>query len=311
MKAAFVDGNKQLVVGNKPKPKPKSHELLVKVQATSVNPSDWKMQKTFSKLGLSYRPGADFSGVVEEVGSKVTQFKKGDAVFSMKGPGGGTASEYLTVHEKRVVKKPDSVSFQQAAGVPTAGITAWHGLTTYGQLQPGQKVLIVGASGGMGTFAVQMAKALGAEVTGVCSTRNVDLVKELGADAVIDYTKGSVIDPALFGQFDLILDTVTTDGYKKYFPLLTKKGVYVTSVTTAHNFMGKIKGFFSFGGKRATVILVPSLGIKQLQEISQLMAQGKLQTHIGEVFTLDKIKEAFELSKTGRTRGKIVIQVSP
>ncbi|WP_258840409.1 NAD(P)-dependent alcohol dehydrogenase [Mechercharimyces sp. CAU 1602] len=304
-----MDKNKSLVVGEKPKPRPKSNEVLVKVYATSVNPADWKMEKTMSKLGLPYRVGSDFSGVVDEVGEKVTLLQPGDAVFALRGPGSGCASEYLTVHEKNVVKKPDEVSFEEAAGVPTAGITAWHGLTTYGNVQPGQKVLIIGASGGIGTYAVQMAKALGAEVTGVCSTNNVELVKNLGADHVIDYRQDRVIDRRLFSKFDLILDTVATNEYKEYFPLLTQAGLYVTPVTTLRHFIGKLKGYMLRQRKRATVIFIPTRGVKQLMEISNLMSQGHVKTLIEHVFTLEDINQAFDLSKTGRARGKIIVRI--
>lgn len=310
MKSAFVNDQKQLIVGERPKPTPKAHELLVKVHATSVNPSDWKMQERFSKFGLSYYAGADFSGVVEEVGDKVSKFKKGDAVFAQKGPGGGTASEYLTIHENHVVRKPDRVSLEEAAGVPTAAITAWHGLVTYGKLKARQKVLIIGASGGVGSYAVQIAKALGAKVAAVSGPDNLEFVKELGADHVIDYTKNRVVkDRSLFGHFDLILDMISNEHYKDFFPLLKKRGEYVTSVTTLRNFTGKLKGKFSFWSKKATVILIPTRGLKQLNEISELVEKGKLITPIQRVFPLDEITEAYELSKSGRVSGKIIIKV--
>ncbi|MBS7528921.1 NAD(P)-dependent alcohol dehydrogenase [Hazenella sp. IB182353] len=310
MKSAFLNKDKQLVVDFRSKPKPKSHELLIKVHATSVNPSDWKQMKNFAKLGLSYHAGADFSGVVEEVGEKVTRFKKGDAVFAHKGPGGGAASEYLTVHENHVLSVPDNVSLDHAAGVPTAAITAWHGLITYGNLKPGHKVLIIGASGGVGSYAIQIAKAFDAEVTGVSSGESIEMVKQLGADHVIDYKKNNVVkEERLFGEFDLILDMVSIGHYKEYFPLLAPKGQYVTSVTTKQNFMGKLKGLFSFGRKKANVIFVPTRGLEQLKEIRKLMEKGQIVTPVHDTFTLDDINQAYDLSKSGGVNGKIIIQM--
>ncbi|MDM4719303.1 NAD(P)-dependent alcohol dehydrogenase [Micromonospora sp. WMMA1363] len=309
MRAAFLEKGRGLIVGERPRPRPKANELLIKVHATCVNPSDWKWLRTMSRLGLQYKPGADFSGVVEAVGAKVTSCQVGDPVFALRGPGKGCASEYLAVPAGQVIKKPDDVSHEQAAGVPTAGITAWHGLTTYGKLTPGQKVLVVGASGGIGTFAVQMAKALGAEVVGVCSTRNVELVKSLGADHVIDYTKERVIAPASHGPFDLILDTVGNEDYKAYFSILTERGLFVSTVPSLRNLTGKLKGYVSTGGRRATFVLVPTRGLKQLKQISALMEQQKVSTYIGDTFSLDEINRAYDLSASGRSRGKIIIRV--
>src|SRR5438105_3169830 len=177
------------------KPVPKDDEVLIKVRAASVNPLDWRLMKGEPRvirlmaklLKMSGgRPGVDVAGEVEAVGSKVTQFKPGDAVF---GGCRGAFAEYGCAGESKIVMKPDNVTFEQAASVQVVGLTALQGLRDKGKLQPGQRVLINGAAGGVGTFAVQLAKHFGAEVTGVCSTRNLELVKSIGADEVIDYTQ--------------------------------------------------------------------------------------------------------------------------
>src|SRR5947207_1293630 len=195
------------------KPAPKENELLVKVRAASVNPLDWHFMEgspyIIRAIGIGlFKPnvaqlGVDFAGTVEAVGRKVTQFKPGDDVFGAKT---GAFAEYLAVAADRVALKPANVTFEQAASVPVAAITALQGLRDGGKVQPGQKVLINGASGGVGTFAVQIAKSFGADVTGVCSTRNVDMVRKLGANQVIDYTKE---DFTKSGQrYDVVLDNV-------------------------------------------------------------------------------------------------------
>jgi NADPH:quinone reductase-like Zn-dependent oxidoreductase len=199
------------------KPTPKDNELLVKVRAASVNPLDWHMMRGSPYImrldaGIGTpkddRMGVDFSGTVEAVGKDVKKFHVGDEVF---GGRDGAFAEYVRVREEgAVVLKPSNITFEQAAAVPIAALTALQGLRDEGHLQRGQKVLINGASGGVGTFAVQIAKSMGAEVTGVCSTRNVEMVSKLGADHVIDYTKEKYTDAPV--QYDLIVDTVGNEG---------------------------------------------------------------------------------------------------
>src|SRR5881409_3742018 len=215
------------------KPVPNDDQVLVKVRAASVNPYDWHFIEgtpyLMRAMGVGLRKpkdtrlGVDFAGTVEAVGKNVTQFKPGDEVF---GGRGGAFAEYVCPRASRAVAlKPASASFEEAASVNIAGITALQALRDKGKVQPGQKVLINGASGGVGTFAVQIAKSFGADVTGVCSTRNVDLVKSLGADRVIDYTKE---DYARGDQkYDVILDNVTNHSLSENRKMLTPNGKYV------------------------------------------------------------------------------------
>ncbi len=215
------------------KPVPKDNEVLLKVHAASVNPADWHFMRGapyFLRLAAGLRKpkitrlGIDVAGLVEAVGRNVVQFKPGDAVF---GVCRGAFADYACTPESKLVMKPDNVTFEQAASVPLAALTALQGLRDRGHIQPGHKVLINGAAGGVGTFAVQIAKSFGAEVTGVCSTRNVDMVRSLGADHVIDYTQR---DFAKNGQrYDLILDSVGNHSLLACSGLLNPKGIYVVN----------------------------------------------------------------------------------
>src|SRR5215468_2848769 len=216
------------------KPVPNDDQILVRVRAASVNPYDWHfvegtpyVMRAIAGVGLrkpkDTRLGVDFAGTVEAVGKNVTQFKPGDEVF---GGRGGAFAEYVCPRATRAVAlKPPSISFENAASVNIAGITALQALRDKGKVQPGQKLLVNGASGGVGTFAVQIAKTLGADVTGVCSTRNLDLVQSLGADHVIDYTKEDFTKGA--ERYDVIVDKVTNHSLSEFRRVLTPKGKYV------------------------------------------------------------------------------------
>ena len=211
------------------KPVPNDDQVLVKIRAVSVNPYDWHFMEGVPYIArlLAFGPlkpksprlGVDFSGTVEAVGKNVTQFKPGDEVFGGKG---GAWAEYVVIAEKFLVMKPANITFEQAGSVQIAGLTALQGLRDKGKVQPGQKVLINGASGGVGTFAVQIAKHFGAHVTGVCSGRNVEMVRSLGADHVIDYTKE---DFTKSGQrYDVIIDNVGNRSISEFRRVLTPKG---------------------------------------------------------------------------------------
>jgi NADPH:quinone reductase-like Zn-dependent oxidoreductase len=214
MKAAvYIKGTlgKVLEIKDLEQPVPRDNEVVIRVCAASVNPLDWRMK--------SQRPGVDVAGQVAAVGRRATQFKPGDAVF---GVCKGAFAEYACAPEDKFVRKPESVSFDDAAAVPIAGLTALQGLRDKGHLQPGQKVLINGAAGGIGTFAVQIAKSFGANVTGVCSTKNVELVRSLGADRVIDYTRDEFTHDS--ERYDLLLDNAANRSMSEMRRVLTPKG---------------------------------------------------------------------------------------
>src|SRR6266496_1886418 len=303
------------------RPTPADDQLLIRVRAASVNPLDWHFIEGtpyfMRVMGVGLRKpkdtrlGVDFAGTVEAVGKNVTNFKPGDEVF---GGRTGAFAEYVCVREARAVAlKPVSVTFEQAASVPIAGITALQGVRDKGKVQPGQKILINGASGGVGTFAVQIAKSMGADVTGVCSTRNLDMVRSLGADHVIDYTKE---DFAKTGQrYDVILDNVPNHSLSDCRGVLTPKGKYVMIGGGGPN-DGRWVG--PFGRVIATMLLSPfvsqEMGMmmadvsqKDLTILGDLMQSGKVTPVIDRRYKLSEVPEAIRYLEEGHARGKVVI----
>jgi NADPH:quinone reductase-like Zn-dependent oxidoreductase len=307
------------------KPVPKENEVLMKVRAASVNPFDWHMIRGTPFLmrammaGLRKpkepRVGVDCAGTVEAVGRGVTQFKPGDDVFGGKA---GAFAEYLCVPaDGGVALKPANVTFEQAAGVQIAGCTALQALRDKGKLQPGQNVLINGASGGVGTFAVQIAKSMGAHVTGVCSSRNVELVRSLGANHVIDYTNEDFTKSD--ERYDVIIDNVGTQPLSGFRNILKPKGIYIMIGAGGPNEGGLI-------GPMARLIqaLLMSSFITQkmgmmmakasqsdLKAVADLMQAGKVITVIDRSYPLSEIRDAVRYLETGRARGKIIIGVAP
>ena len=296
------------------KPTPNDGEILVKIQAASVNTLDLAMRGPFLARiitgGLRKpkdpRLGADIAGRVEAVGTNVTQFQPGDEVY---GAYKGGFAEYVSVPENRVALKPANSSFEEAAAAPVGALTALHGLRDTGQIQPGQKVLIHGASGGVGTFAVQIAKAFGAEVTAVCSTRNVDLARSIGADQVIDYTQE---DFTRNGQrYDLIL---AVNGYHPiwaYKRALSPKGRYVmTGGSNAQLFQAMLLGpLISTIGKNKMGNLLARPNQKDLVFMKELLEGGKVVPVIERRYPLREVPEAIRYVEEGRARGKVVITV--
>src|SRR5438105_6644804 len=305
------------------KPTPADDQLLVRVRAASVNPLDWHFIEGtpyfMRVMGVGLRKpkdtrlGVDFAGTVEAVGKNVTKFKPGDEVF---GGRTGAFAEYVCVREARAVAvKPANVTFEQAASVPIAGITALQAVRDKGKIQPGQKVLINGASGGVGTFAVQIAKSFGADVTGVCSTRNVDLVKSLGADRVIDYTKE---DYAKSDQkYDVILDNVANHSLSENRKLLPPNGKYVMIGGGSANQQGWIG---SLGKPLKALAMKPFVSqqmgmmmaeMKQsdLKYFADQMQNGKLKSVIDRTYKLSEIQQAIAYVEQGHARGKVIVTV--
>jgi NADPH:quinone reductase-like Zn-dependent oxidoreductase len=303
-----------------PKPTPADNEVLVKVHAASVNPLDWHymegtpyMLRIDAGFGRPDNPrlGVDFAGTVEAVGSGVTRFKPGDEVFGGKF---GAFAEYVAVREDRALTlKPDNITFEQAAAVPIAAVTALQALRDTGQLRPGQKVLINGASGGVGTFAVQIAKSLGAEVTGVCSTRNLDLVRSLGADHVIDYTQEDFTQGTQ--HYDLILDNVGTHSLLQYKRVMNPKGIYtMIGTTNPGNWFAwlaiPIKGMMlsKFVDQKFGMTMA-ELNKNDLATLGALMQSGKLTPVIDRRYQLSGASEAVRYVEAGHARGKVVLTV--
>jgi NADPH:quinone reductase-like Zn-dependent oxidoreductase len=302
------------------KPTPADHEVLVKVHAASVNPLDWHymegkpyMVRIDSGFGKPQNPrlGVDFAGTVETVGSNVTRFKPGDQVFGGKF---GAFAEYVTVREDRALAlKPGNVTFEQAAAVPIAAVTALQALRDQGHIRPGQKVLINGASGGVGTFAVQIAKSFGADVTGVCSTRNVELVRSIGADHVIDYTREDFTKGAQ--HYDLIVDNVATHSALEYKRVLNPNGIYVMiGSTSIGNWFGwlvtPIEGLVlsKFVSQKFGMMLA-DLKKDDLTTLATLMQSGKVTPVIDRRYPLSEAPEALRYLEAGHARGKVVLTV--
>jgi len=300
------------------KPDPMANQVLVRMHAAAVNPLDWHILRGepflvrlmgFGLLKPKHRIlGADMAGRVEAVGKDVIQFKAGDEVF---GSGMGGFAEYACVREDKLVLKPASMTFEQAAAVPVAGITALQALRDHGRIQAGHSVLINGASGGVGTFAVQIAKALGAHVTGVCSERNLELVRSIGADHVIDYTKE---DFWLSGKrFDLIVDNAAFHSIGKPLRVLKATGIYVGvggSSSTAsimqslilNPLISKIKG-------RKVVSFIASINQKDLNFLNELLETGKVVPVIDRKYSLSETPQAIRYIEEGHARGKVIITV--
>ena len=295
------------------KPVPKDNEILVKIHAASLNAYDWRHLRAspfFMRLmgaGL-LRPrhkilGADIAGRVEAIGRNVTEFRPGNDVFG-EGRYGGLA-EFVCVDEKRFVPKPADLTFEEAAAVPMAGLTALQGLRDKGKIQAGQKVLINGASGGVGTFAVQIAKAFGTEVTGVCSTAKMDLVRSIGADHVIDYTQEDVTKN---GQlYDLIFDNAAFRSISKYRRILAPGGRYVLAGGSMGRFFQLM--LMSMTGVKNMGLMVASVNQKDLLFLIELMKAGKVKSIIDKRFPLAETAEALRYLEDGHARGKIVITV--
>jgi len=302
------------------KPVPKDDEVLVKVHASSVNAADWHMLRAKPFLvrlmgGGLLKPknkilGADVAGRVEAVGRNVKQFQPGDEIFGdLAGCGFGAFAEYACVPENALALKPANMSFEEAAAAPLAAVTALQGLRDKGQIQPRQKVLINGASGGVGTFAVQIAKSFGAEVTGVCSTRNLDMVRSIGADQVIDYTQEDFTKNGL--RYDLIL---AANGYHwilDYKHALNPKGTYVmTGGSMGQMYQAMLLGpWMSMTGSKKMGSLIAKSNQKDLVFVKELLESGKVKPVIDRRYPLSQVADAVRYLEEGHARGKVVITV--
>jgi len=302
-----------------PKPTPKAKEVLIKVAAASVNPLDWHFMRGTPKFmrlasGLS-KPkhqflGADAAGTVESVGKNVTRFKPGDAVFGAPFVLGSLA-EYVCIPEEVLALKPANISFEEAAAVPVAAITALQAVQK-GQISAGQKVLVNGAAGGVGTFTVQIAKSFGAEVTGVCSTKNVDLVRSLGADHVVDYTQESFAQRGKI--YDLVIDNVGNKTIADYKSVLKPDGTCVVvgytnpSLLLHHMFKAPIVSLW--GKEKIGVMGSAQLNSKDMTTLSELLKNGKIKAVIDKRYPLSETAAAIAYIEAGHARAKVVINVA-
>lgn len=308
MKAILIHqygGPEVLQYEETPVPSIQPDEVLVRVYASGVNPIDWKVREGHRSSASRPFPiilGWDFSGVVEKIGSQVTAFTAGDEVYGRPDPSrNGTYAEYLAVRAGEIARRPASIDHQAAAGVSLAGLTAWQGLFDHGKLQAGQKVLIQGASGGVGTFAVQFAKWKGAYVIGTASGENIPFLKELGADEVIDY-KTDAFEKKL-KDIDVVLDTIGGKVQANSLKVLKEGGILVSTVGIDDEEAVKAKGL------QAIRFMAKSLP-DQLQQIAGLIDAGKVRPIIAQILPLKDAAEAHRISEKGHTRGKIILQVN-
>lgn len=297
------------------KPTPKDDHVLVKVHAASANPADWHLMRAEPFLarfanGLlkpkHTRLGADLAGRVEAIGRNVTRFHVGDAVFGeLPLHALGSFAEYVCAPEELLALKPAKLTFEQAAAVPLAAFTALQGLRDKGQIQPGQTVLINGASGGVGTFAVQIAKSFGTDVTGVCSTRNLDMVRSIGADHVIDYTQA---DFTKRGQrYDLIFDAVGNRSVSDLKRALTPNGMCAVAGFTS---LSRLFQTMLLGGKQVGLMETAKANQEDLVFIKGLLEAGKVIPVIDRRYPLRETAEAIRYLEAGHARGKVVITVT-
>jgi NADPH:quinone reductase-like Zn-dependent oxidoreductase len=299
------------------KPEPTDDEVLVRVRAVSVNPADWYTLTgpLIARIpnGLrkpkSNRLGVDYAGTVEAVGKNVTQFRPGDDVF---GGRTGAFAEYVCARADRgVVLKPANVNFEEAAAVPIAALTALQGLRDKGQIQAGQKVLINGASGGVGTYAVQIAKSFGAEVTGVCSTRNVEIARSLGADRVVDYTREDFTRRD--ERYDLLLDVAGSRSWSECKRVLEPHAtLVVVGAPKGNRVVGPLghivkKRLASMPGSRKAVFFVAKFNKADMDVLRELLEAGKMRSVIDRRYELSAIADAFRYLGEGHAQGKIVI----
>lgn len=298
------------------KPEVGDGETLVRVRAASVNPADW-----YGVTGRPYvgrvsmglrrpkndRVGTDFAGTVEAVGQGVTHVRPGDGVF---GGRSGALAEYVCVRDA-VARMPANITFEQAAAVPVAAITALQGLRDKGGLQPGQRVLVNGASGGVGTFAVQIAKALGAEVTGVCSTGNVDLVRSLGADHVVDYTREDFTRTGR--RYDLLLDVAGSRSWSECKRVLEPEATLViVGAPKGTRLLGPLSHILglrlaSTGSSRTVVFFIARLNRADLDVLRELIEAGKVTPFVDRTYPLSDTADAFRYLGEGHARGKVVV----
>lgn len=296
-------GPEQLKLEEVQRPEPQAGEVLIHVHAAGVNPVDWKIRQGFMKdfrpMQFPYIPGVDLAGVVEEVGPGVTAFQKGQAVFGQSAK--GAYAEYAAASVETLALKLKTLNFDEAAAIPVGATTAWQGLFDQGELQAGQRVLIQGASGGVGSFAVQFARWKGAHVIGTTSTANVDFVRSLGAETVVDYTSTPV--EQVVHDVDLVLDTVGAHTLESSVQAVKRGGTLVTIAGQPPEEKVKERGVH-------VALFSSRVSSKLLQTFAQLIDEGQVKVPIGRVFPLRDARQAHELSESGHGRGRIMLHIA-
>jgi NADPH:quinone reductase-like Zn-dependent oxidoreductase len=299
-------GPEELKLEQIPCPEPQPGEVLIRVYATGVLPAEWKIRQgafhAFQPATFPYIPGSAFAGVVEEVGDGVTAFHKGQAVFGRSNK--GTYAEYTTASEDTAALKPASLSFDEAATISGGATTAWTALFENGAMQKGQRVLIHGAAGGVGSFAVQFARLKGAQVIGTASTANVEFVRALGAETVIDYT--STPFEQVVHDVDLVLDTIGGETLQRSMPVVKRGGTLVSLIQQPSQEKARELGIHAM--KNSAALPFPSTNL--LQTIAQLIAESQVKVTLSRIFPLREASFAHELSQSGHGRGRIVLHIA-
>ncbi|MDK9558235.1 NADP-dependent oxidoreductase [Marinobacter sp. M216] len=320
MKAVFQTayGNSDVLqYGDQEAPEITANQVLVRNYASSVNPRDWlirsgRYQLQFLVPKFPLILGSDLAGEVLKTGSRVKGFKLGDRVYGMKNPleGLATYAEQVSVPARNLALIPGNLSYVEAAGVPLCGLTAWQALVDHANLKAGQQVLIVGASGGVGSYSVQIAKALGASVTAVCSGANAEMVKRIGAGRVIDYLQSDFTKEN--DRYDIILDTVGRHDLQRCAPVLKPGGYYISTIPSPKNLKPmaatRVRSLFSKTALRAEVVMVKPSG-RNLQSVSDLIDRGAVIPLIDRVFPIEETAAAHDLSRSQRARGKIILDI--
>lgn len=308
MKAVYIEnygGVEQLIYGDLPMPEVGDNDVLVEIHAAAVNPVDWKIRKGFLQQRIQFAfplvLGWDVAGVVKETGKNVTRFQKGDAVFSRPDiTRNGTYAEYVAVDENLLALKPSNITFEEAASVPLAGLTAWEALVEIAKVKTGDSVLIHAGAGGVGAYAIQLAKSLGAYVTTTASGNNADFVKSLGAEQVINYKEQDFFKEV--SGLDVVFDTMGGEIQTRSFDVLKENGVLVSIVTPPDQELAKQKNV------RAEYLFLQPDGEK-LGKLGELIEEGKIRPVVGHEFSLQDVPAAHELSESHHAKGKIVIKV--
>ena len=307
-----------LQYGDQDIPRLKSREVRIQNYASSVNPRDWmirsgRYQLQFLVPSFPLILGSDFAGEIVEIGDKVRGFKLGDKVFGMKNPSEGLATyaNEVLAPARNIAIMPKEISYNEAAGMPLCSLTAWQALVKKAGLKSGMSVLIIGASGGVGSYAVQISRALGCEVSAVCSQKNAAMVADLGASNVIDYHQQDFLKGG--GSYDIIFDTIGHHDLKVCAAVMNSGGTYVSTIPAPKNLkamvLTKFKSIFSRAYKKAMVVMVKSDG-GDLAEVAKLISSGELRPVIDRVYTLQQAAQAHDYSRSLRARGKVILNIS-
>jgi NADPH:quinone reductase-like Zn-dependent oxidoreductase len=283
-----------------PLPEPGADQVLIRLKATGVNPVDWKtrsgMYKQFWPLQFPWTPGIDGAGTVESLGANVTQFGKGQAVFGIVT---GGYAEYALAQAADLQPKPENLSFEEAASIPVGALTAWAAVVDSANVQAGQRVLVHGGAGGVGLYAVQLARWKGAHVTATASSRNMEFVRSLGAENVIDYNATRFED--VLKDLDAVIDTVGGDLVERSLKVIRPGGIFVTVAARPAEDAGKAQNISVVSAGRASS--------DHLKDISKLIAEGQLKPAVGTLFPLGEARKAQELSQAGHGRGRIILEI--